>query len=181
MREEMSGLFANTVLSSRLIGNDNASFAQMMDAMMRADYQSFLCDDILTKVDRASMAVSLECRDPFLDHRLAEFAYSLPIDYIYSNGEHKHIMKHILRRWISEPILKAPKRGFVVPLYGWMRGPWKPLVQDYLSRDSIRAVGVLDENIVASEVERFYRYKGIGAEKLQLLLNFQMWAERWYK
>jgi len=178
--EDLSGLFADSVFTSRLVGADATDGAQLMDAMMRSDYQSFLRDDILTKVDRASMAVSLECRDPFLDHRFAEFAYSLPLEYVYANGEHKHILKHILRRWISEPILKVPKRGFVVPLYEWMHGPWKPLVREYLSRERIRAVGVLDEKLVASQVERFYRYEGIGAEKLLLLLNFQMWAERWY-
>jgi asparagine synthase (glutamine-hydrolysing) len=178
--EDLSGFFADSVFASRLVGADSADSAQMMDAMMRSDYQSFLRDDILTKVDRASMAVSLECRDPFLDHRFAEFAYSLPMEYVYSNGEHKRILKHILRRWISEPILKIPKRGFVVPLYEWMRSPWKPLVREYLSRERIRTVGVLDENVVASQVDRFYRYEGVGAEKLLLLLNFQMWAERWY-
>lgn len=180
LRSNLSDLFADSVLASRLIGTNSADSAQMMDAMMRADYQSFLRDDILTKVDRASMAVSLECRDPFLDHRLAEFAFSLPVEYQYSNGEHKRILKHILRRWISEPVLASPKRGFVVPLYEWMRGPWRPLVQEYLSRERVRAVGVLDDTVVASEVDRFYRYQGIGAEKLLLLLNFQMWAERWY-
>ena len=178
--EDLSGLFVDSVFASRLVGNDTTDSTQMMDAMMRSDYQSFLRDDILTKVDRASMAVSLECRDPFLDHRFAEFAYSLPMEYVYYNGEHKHILKHILRRWISEPVLKVPKRGFVVPLYEWMHGPWKPLVREYLSRERIRTVGVLDENVVASQVDRFYRYEGIGAEKLLLLLNFQMWAERWY-
>jgi asparagine synthase (glutamine-hydrolysing) len=177
---DLHGLFADSVFVSRLVGTNPANSAQMMDWMMRSDYQSFLRDDILTKVDRASMAVSLECRDPFLDHRLAKFAYSLPMEYVYSNGEHKRILKHVLRRWVSEPVLTAPKRGFVVPLYEWMRGPWRPLVNEYLSRERIRAVGVLDETVVGAEVGRFYRYEGVGAEKLFLLLNFQMWAARWY-
>lgn len=177
---DLNGLFADTVFASRLTGNDTPDNAQLMDLMMRSDYESFLRDDILTKVDRASMAVSLECRDPFLDHRMAEFAYSLPIEYVYLNGEHKRILKHILRRWISEPVLTAPKRGFVVPLYEWMRGPWRPLVREYLSGERVRAVGVLDDTVVASETERFYRCEGVGAEKLFLMLNFQMWAEKWY-
>ena len=176
----LPGLFAGGAFSARLTGADTAGRAALMDAMMRADYQGFLRDDILTKVDRASMAVSLECRDPFLDHRLAEFAFSLPVEYSYANGEHKRILKHILRRWISEPVLRAPKRGFVVPLYEWMRGAWQPLVREYLSRERVSAVGVLDGKVVASEVDRFYRYHGVGAERLLLLLNFQMWAERWY-
>lgn len=177
---DASTLFRDTVLGPHNASDCSAGEAEMMRTMMRCDYQSFLRDDILTKVDRASMAVSLECRDPFLDHRLAEFAFALPMEYLYAPGEHKRILKHILRRYISEDILKAPKRGFVVPLYEWMKGPWRPLVLEYLSKDRIRAVGALDENLVSAEVDKFYRYEGVGAEKLLLLLNFQMWAQRWY-
>jgi asparagine synthase (glutamine-hydrolysing) len=176
----IADVFSDTLFASRVTGNDIKDSTELMDKMMRADYQSFLRDDILTKVDRASMAASLECRDPFLDHRIAEFAFSLPMEYMYKNGEHKHILKHILRRWISEPILQAPKRGFVIPLYEWMKGPFKPLVMDYLSKERVLSVGALDDKIVSAEVNRFYRFNGIGAEKLLLLLNFQMWAERWY-
>ncbi len=179
LTETVSGIFNDTIFASRLIGINSEDSIGMMDLMMRSDYHSFLRDDILTKVDRASMAVSLECRDPFLDHRLAEFAYSLPIEYIYFNGRHKRILKHVLKQWICEPFLNAPKRGFSVPLYEWMKGPWKPHVLESLSRERICAVGALDAKVVAKEVDRFYRYSGIGAEKLQLLLNFQMWAERW--
>jgi len=179
--EAFSETFNDTVFASRLLGGYTSNESvEMMDLMMRSDYHSFLRDDVLTKVDRASMSVSLECRDPMLDHRLAEFSYSLPMNYIYSNGEHKHILKHILRNWISEPVMKAPKRGFSIPLYEWMKGPWKPIVKEYLSKERICAVGVLDDKIVTNEVDKFYHYNGVGAEKLQLLLNFQMWAERWY-
>ena len=110
----------------------------------------------------------LECRDPFLDHRIAEFAFSLPMDFLYKNGEHKHILKHILRKWISEAILQTPKKGFVVPLYEWMKGPFRPLVMDYLSKEEIRSVGVLDDKIVSKEVERFYRYNGIAVSYTHL-------------
>jgi asparagine synthase (glutamine-hydrolysing) len=177
----ISDVFSDTIFASRLTGNDVKDSTELMDKMMRADYQSFLRDDILTKVDRASMAASLECRDPFLDHRIAEFACSLPLEYMYKNGEHKYILKQILRRWISEPILQSPKRGFVVPLYEWMKGPFKPLVLEYLSKERVLSIGALDDKIVSAEVDRFYRYNGVGAEKLLLLLNFQMWAYRWYK
>lgn len=152
----------------------------LIDHMMRTDLSAFLGEDILTKVDRASMAVSLECRDPFLDHRLVEFAFSLPLEYLYQQGVHKRILKHVAEPWISPEILLAPKRGFSIPLYDWMRGPWKPLVRDYLSRERVRKVGVLDECVVERELDRFYRFEGGRAEKIMLMLNFQMWAERWH-
>lgn len=150
-----------------------------VDHMMRTDLSAFLGEDILTKVDRASMAVSLECRDPFLDHRLVEFAFSLPLDYLYKQGVHKHILKQVIKPWITPSVLTAPKRGFSIPLYDWMRGPWKSLVNDYLSPDQIRRVGVLNERVVKQELDNFYRYRGGRAEKIMLMLNFQMWAERW--
>jgi asparagine synthase (glutamine-hydrolysing) len=171
-------LFSNTVLS-------DAHFEQyhdgLLDAMMRTDYSSFLRDDILVKVDRASMHVSLECRDPFLDHRIAEFAYSLPTEYLLHNGEHKRILKQITRKWLSESIISAPKRGFMIPLYYWLRGTWKPIVHEYLSREKVRAVGFLDEEKVQREVKKFYGSHGQRAEKIWMMLNFQMWAEKWYQ
>jgi asparagine synthase (glutamine-hydrolysing) len=75
--------------------------------MMRTDYELFLRDDILTKVDRASMVVSLECRDPMLNHRITNMAFSSPIQYLFNNGEHKRILKHILRKWISEDLIMS--------------------------------------------------------------------------
>ena len=152
----------------------------LVDHMMRTDLAAFLGEDILTKVDRASMAVSLECRDPFLDHRLAEFAFSLPLHYLYQQGVHKRILKQVIAPWITPSVLAAPKRGFSIPLYDWMRGPWKSLANDYLSPDKIRRVGVLNERVVRQELDDFYRYQGGRAEKIMLMLNFQMWAERWH-
>jgi len=167
---------SGTVLDRSPRGNEKG---YLVDHMMRTDLAAFLGEDILTKVDRASMAVSLECRDPFLDHRLLEFAYSLPLHYLYQNGVQKRILKHTIEPWITPSVLKSPKRGFSIPLYDWMRGPWKSLVDDYLSPDKIRRVGVLNEHVVKQELDNFYRYRGGRAEKIMLMLNFQMWAERW--
>lgn len=154
---------------------------EICDAMMRTDYRMFLSDDILVKVDRASMHTSLECRDPFLDHHIAEFAFSLPLEFLFGQGEHKRILKFILRKYLSEAIVTSPKRGFSIPLYYWLKGVWKPTVLDYLAPDRVKAVGVLDPDRVRRETDLFYRYNGCRAEKIWMMLNFQMWAERWYK
>lgn len=153
---------------------------EICDAMMRQDYQIFLGDDILVKVDRASMHTSLECRDPFLDHHIAEFAFSLPVEFLFGQGEHKRILKFILRKYLSEAIVSSPKRGFSIPLYYWLKGIWKPTVLEYLAPERVKAVGVLDPGKVGREVDLFYRYQGGRAEKIWMMLNFQMWAERWY-
>ena len=169
------------VISGTAFGNlpNGKGDDALIDHMMRTDLAAFLGEDILTKVDRASMAVSLECRDPFLDHRLVEFAYSLPLDYLYQQGVHKRILKQVIQPWITPSVLTAPKRGFSIPLYDWLRGPWKALANDYLSPDKIRRIGVLDERVVKQELDDFYQYQGGRAEKIMLMLNFQMWAERW--
>jgi asparagine synthase (glutamine-hydrolysing) len=170
-------IFKNTPFSQSF--NEGTS-DEIIDQMMKTDYKVFLGDDILTKVDRASMAVSLECRDPLLDHRIAELAFSLPLEYLYHNGEHKRILKYILRKWISDDIVSSPKRGFMIPLYSWLRGAWKPSVMEYLSKERVKTLGILDHEKVENEVKMFYKYKGYRSEKIWMMLNFQMWAEKWY-
>lgn len=170
-------LFSGTVFGGAY--GPGRSRDALIDTMMRVDFQAFMRDDVLTKVDRASMSVSLECRDPFVDHRLAEFAFSLPIEFHLQGSVQKRLIRHLLARWVPPEVISAPKRGFVIPLYEWMRGPWRPLVEHHLSAEEVRRVGVLDPRVVTSEVRRFYRRAGIGAERVQLLLNFQMWAARW--
>jgi asparagine synthase (glutamine-hydrolysing) len=151
----------------------------IMDAMMRSDLKNFLGEDILTKVDRASMACSLECRDPFLDHRLVEFAYSLPLEYLYRDGVYKRILKEKLKSWIPHSELRSPKKGFSIPLYDWLRGPWKSMVMEHLSPTAINRVGILNSVTVKKELDYFYNYEGGRSEKIMLMLNFQMWANRW--
>lgn len=153
----------------------------LLDSMMRTGFSSPLPNDILTKVDRASMAVSLECRDPMLDHRITEFAFSLPMEYLCKDGEQKLILKSILKKWVSESIINSPKRGFTIPLYYWLKGPWKPIVKDFLTKRRVNSIGYLNGDIVEKEVNLFYKYEGRRAEKIWTLLNFQMWAEKWYK
>jgi asparagine synthase (glutamine-hydrolysing) len=176
-------LFGSTVLADEVVlGDDEA----LVGRMMRADYRAFLTDDILTKMDRASMHVSLETRDPMLDHRIAEFAFRLPLNQLYGPGpsgppEHKRIVKHLLRRWLPNSVVNAPKRGFSIPLYSWMRGIWKPLVMDYLSDETVRRVGILEPEMVRKELRAFYDHPGGRAERIWMLLNLHMWWDRWIK
>jgi asparagine synthase (glutamine-hydrolysing) len=173
-----ASLFDRSVLADpELAGSDE----ELVDIMMRADYRAFLRDDILTKVDRASMHVSLEARDPLLDHRLAEFAFRLPLSVLFHGGQHKRLLKFLLRRTVSNEVVDAPKRGFSIPLYAWIRTLWKPIVLEFLSDESVQRVGVLNPLEVRTEVSRFYQRPGQSAERIWMMLNFQMWAERWLR
>jgi len=176
----LPGAGADPLLGTSLSAEMYEGYRQgLLDAMMRTDYTTYLPDDILFKVDRASMAASLECRDPLLDHRIAEFAFRLPVEFLYHSGEHKRLLKALARRWISADVLNSPKRGFVIPLYYWLRGAWKPMVLDTLTPNRLREVGILDPAAVGKEIDSFYAYAGGRAERIWMLLNIQLWAERW--
>ena len=107
-------------------------------------------------------------------------AFQMPLDFLFNNGTHKHILKYILKRYLSDDIVRSPKRGFMIPLYYWLKDTWKPVVMEYLSHHAVKTVGVLDPMQVKKEVKRFYRFEGYSAEKIWMMLNFQMWAQKWY-
>ncbi len=118
------------------------------ELMMFIDSMMFLPDDILAKVDRASMGVSLESRVPFLDHRIVEFAWRLPIDYKIKNRQGKAILRKILYKYVPEELFERPKMGFAVPFGEWLKGPLKDWASELLDEKRIKEEGYLDSEIV---------------------------------
>ena len=147
--------------------------------IMAIDYQTYLLDDILQKVDRATMSVSLEGREPFLDQRIIEWAAQLPMEYKYNNGDKKYILKQIVHKYIPREIMDRPKMGFGIPIIDWLQQDLKPYVDQYLDEVYIQKQNIFDNNEVQRLRKSFYHGKVERAEKIWFLLMFQMWYDRW--
>jgi asparagine synthase (glutamine-hydrolysing) len=149
--------------------------------MMAIDYETYLPDDILQKVDRASMSVSLELREPFLDQGVIEWAARLPDSYKYHKGEKKYILKEIVHQYIPRKLMERPKMGFAVPIESWLNGVLRDYTEQYLSESSLRNSGVLEPAQVKKIMTDFYAGRKELGQKVWYLLMFQMWYERWMK
>ncbi len=149
--------------------------------MMAIDYQTYLLDDILQKVDRASMTASLEGREPFLDHRIIEWAAQLPDHYKYYKGSKKHILKEIVHQYIPKELMDRPKMGFSIPIENWLIFDLKNKVLHYLDDEKIIEQGILNVDFIREIKLNFYSGKKELASKLWYILMFQMWYEKWMK
>ena len=143
------------------------------------DLHHYLPEDILTKVDRTTMAASIEGREPLLDHRVVEYAYRLPLHLRRGSLGSKHILKKILYRCVPREFVDRPKQGFRIPLDDWLREDLKELVQDHLEPERIRNAGIFDASIVERLVDDFYEGNRHVGSMLWLLLTFEMWREKW--
>ena len=150
-----------------------------------ADQRYYLPDDILTKCDRMSMAHSLEVRPPFLDHRLVEFANSLPEDLKISadaptrDGRLKYVLRDLMRDKLPAAVLNRPKQGFDIPAHHWFRTVLKPLLLETLSPANVRATGLFDEQVFAKTIERHLDRKANLGYHLWGLLTLFLWMKRW--
>jgi asparagine synthase (glutamine-hydrolysing) len=149
--------------------------------MMAIDYQTYLLDDILQKVDRATMTASLEGREPFLDHRVIEWAATLPDDYKYHHGEKKFILKEIVHQYIPKELMDRPKMGFAIPIAQWLQHDLKDLVETFLNEQAIRSHAIFRWEYIDGLKRSFYAGKKEFDVKLWHILMFQMWYERWMK
>ena len=147
--------------------------------LMRVDQKTYLPDAMLTKVDRASMAVSLEVRVPLLDHRVVEYTSTLPDSLKYRNGTGKYLLKRLLARYVPPYLFERPKMGFGVPIDRWFRNELKDLLLDYLSPERIKKEGLFDEALVEKKIEEHLSGRANHQYRLWSLLMWEMWRDRW--
>ena len=153
----------------------------VIERMQYADINFYLAEDILTKVDRAAMAVSLETRAPFLDPRVGQFAASIPVDYKLKGKTGKVILKEAMKDLLPHNILHRPKKGFGIPIAEWLKGRLNGLMHEVLSPERLRSQGLFN----GEYVQRLIREHESGAashhKELWTLLVFQLWFDRFLR
>lgn len=151
----------------------------MFEKLPLLDFHTYLPEDILTKVDRASMAVSLETRVPLLDHRIVDFVYSLPLNLRYRKGMRKYLLKKLLYKHLPEKFFRRPKQGFGIPLDEWLRGGVRPYLQEYLNTERIRKESLFNHKFVEEIVNKHLSGKYNYQYPIWTLLQFQLWKEKY--
>lgn len=148
---------------------------------MLQDLVTYLPDDILTKVDRGGMSVSLETRAPLLDYHVVEFALTLPHDYKFYNGEKKYILKRLLDSYIPEKLIDRPKKGFSVPVVQWLKEDYSSFVKHYFDKEYIQRQDIFNYEILNKIIDGFKKYNNPNyGKELWTLLVFQRWYEEYF-
>jgi asparagine synthase (glutamine-hydrolysing) len=149
----------------------------VVDLMLDVDSQTYLPDDLLVKMDIATMASSLEARSPLLDHELMQFAASLPAELKVRGRETKVILRSALRGWVPDEVLDAPKRGFRLPLGDWFRGELRELTRDVLLDERARERGYFEQSYVRELLDRHADGVQDHSQGIWTLLMFELWHQ----
>jgi asparagine synthase (glutamine-hydrolysing) len=174
-----NSLFINTTEErSTSYNNDFNDFNDDLSIALSIDYSMYLQNDILTKVDRATMSASLEGREPFLDHRILEYAAQLPNDYKFGTSP-KMILKDIVHKYVPRELLDRPKAGFSLPINSWLKGDLSPLLYDNLNKNMIKETGIFNASYVDKLVGKFLKGKLYDEDIIWRLIQFQMWYKEW--
>lgn len=154
-----------------------------LNSILLTDFYTYLPEDILTKVDRATMSVSLEGREPLLDYRVVEYAFSLPDNFkIENNKIQKAILRHIVHKYVPETIMNRPKMGFGIPIHKWMKNELRWMIDEHLNEDKVKRQGFFNPDVVKQSVQYFLNSHSktlIDHQRMWFLLMFQMWFDRW--
>jgi asparagine synthase (glutamine-hydrolysing) len=171
---------SNGIYKTNFLKEIKINHLHPIDQLTILDYKTYMVDDILTKVDRSTMAVSIEGREPLLDHRIIEFLAKIPAELKFKNGVKKYLLKEVAYKYIPKELLDRPKKGFAIPIQKWFRTDLKYLLDIYLS-DKNLSHGLINQKVVYNLLKQYYAGDDSVFELIWFVLNFQMWYERWMK
>ena len=159
--------------------NDVPAREDVTNRYLFVDQHYYLPDDILYKCDRMSMAHSLEVRPPFLDHRIVEFAGTLPASFKVNGSTTKFVMRELLKTKLPAPILSRRKEGLDIPAHDWLRGPLRPLLEQELGAEAVKKAGIFSPSAIGNLVQRHLRREANLGYHLWGLLTLHLWMKRW--
>lgn len=165
-----------TVINDPLGGRNLPDFTRRV---MYFDTVTYLPDDLLVKVDRASMAVSLEARVPLLDHRVVEFAWGVPLGLKVRHGQGKWLLRRVLHRYVPAELVERPKMGFGVPIGSWLRGPLRQWAEELLSVEKLEDGDLLNPTPIRQKWEEHVSGRRDWQHHLWDILMLQAWREHW--
>lgn len=175
---EIVSSFLKVSMNDKLLGYwGNIPGIGFLDQMMAIDYKLFMTDDVLTKVDRSTMSVSLEGREPLLDHRIIEYMARIPIELKYKNRQGKYLLRKILHQYLPPRIADKPKSGFQIPLSDWLRGDLRPWIEKYIFNKNWDEE-IFDYAGISRLTHNFLNGKG-EPTSIWFLLMYRMWKEKW--
>lgn len=154
-------------------GND------FINTVLALDYKTYMADDILVKVDKATMSCGLEGREPFLDHRLIDFVAQLPSGLKYNGGNKKYLLKEITHKYVPQNLLERPKTGFSIPVFDWLKGDLKEYLYEYINEKELSLHGYINVEKAMRIRNNFLSGKSGNETQVWLILMFQMWWRRW--
>lgn len=176
--DEINALVVDPVPATDTIPSAPLWDLESKDLLFRRDFHRYLPDYVLTKVDRATMRVALEAREPLLDHVVMEYAAQLPYAYKYHRGQQKYILKSLLAKHLPHELIHRKKQWFSVPLKQWLCWELQPLVKELLSEEALARSWLFQVDVLSKLIQQFYDGRGIHPHKIWVLLCFQM---RWQK
>jgi asparagine synthase (glutamine-hydrolysing) len=147
--------------------------------MLAVDYKTYLPDDIMLKVDRAGMSVSLEGREPLLDHHLIEFAAQLPENLKIKGSDKKYLLKQIVHDYVPKELMNRPKMGFGVPVYDWLRKDLKYYADEFMCGKDFEKHGLFKKEGIEIIMKSFFTGDKNYDNLFWYLLMFQMWYKKW--
>jgi asparagine synthase (glutamine-hydrolysing) len=153
----------------------------LLDRVLAKDYKTYMVDDILTKVDRATMSVSLEGREPFLDQHIIEWVAKLPNHYKIRNGNKKYLLKEIVHRYLPKEMMDRPKAGFAIPIDEWFSKELAEYFSIYLNKTYLDKQGIFNSDLVLLWTSLYQSGKKEYMTQLWNILMFQLWYEKWMK